>query len=92
MVAVELVAVDSKAMLEAVVWLGCVQYDGVRQAPILASDWSRVWILTSDWASGEAGVGDSDQPDREPEAEPDQPPLHVWADQGVTSYIKSLES
>ena len=29
MVAVELVAVDSKAMLEAVVWLGCVQYDGV---------------------------------------------------------------
>ena len=29
MVAVELVAGDSKAMLEAVVWLGCVQYDGV---------------------------------------------------------------
>ena len=92
MVAVELVAVDSKAMLEAVVWLGCVQYDGVSLATILTSDWSRVWILTSDWLSGEAGVGDEDQPDREPEAEPDQPPLHVRADQGVTSYIKSLES
>ena len=40
MVAVELVAVDSKAMLEAVVWLGCVQYDGVSLATILASDWT----------------------------------------------------
>ena len=56
---------------------------------ILASDWSRVWILTPDWLSGEAGVGDEDQPDREPEAEPDQPPLHVRADQGVTSSFES---
>ena len=31
MVAVELVAVDSKNRLETVVWLGCVQYDGVRR-------------------------------------------------------------
>ena len=50
MVAVELVAVDSKAMLEAVVWLGCVQYDGVSLATILASDWSMVLILTTDWS------------------------------------------
>ena len=31
MVAVELVAVDSKDRREMVVWLGCVHYDGVRR-------------------------------------------------------------
>ena len=31
MIAVEVVAVDSKAALESVVWLGCVQYDGLRR-------------------------------------------------------------
>ena len=31
MIAVEVVAVDSKAALETVVWLGCVQYDGLRR-------------------------------------------------------------
>ena len=31
MVAVELVAVDSKEGREMVVWLGCVHYDGVRR-------------------------------------------------------------
>lgn len=31
MVAVELVAVDSKDRRETVVWLGCVHYDGVRR-------------------------------------------------------------
>ena len=31
MVAVELVASDARASLETVVWLGCVQYDGVRR-------------------------------------------------------------
>ena len=31
MIAVEVVAVDCKAALETVVWLGCVQYDGLRR-------------------------------------------------------------
>ena len=31
MIAVEVVAVESKAAVETVVWLGCVQYDGLRR-------------------------------------------------------------
>ena len=31
MLAVEVVAVESKAAVETVVWLGCVQYDGLRK-------------------------------------------------------------